>query len=544
MIAKSRRYREVFSLLFRFGFGSYVLRPWLRFFYRRERNAEKEKLDRWIRFRTLLEALGPTYVKFGQILSNRPGLLPDELLAELARLQDKVAPFDASVAITLLEKELQQPLSEIFKYIEEKPVASASIAQVHKAQLKNGAWVAIKIKRPGIDEVIAADISILKDLARLLKRHKELSALQPVELALAFERSILAELDFRQELHHIQKFYSLFEDDANVRIPLPYPMHSTANVVCMEYLEGIKISDYRALQSNGFDLKTIAQRGFDTFFKQIFEWGYFHADPHPGNLIVMENNTLGIFDFGMIGQLSTEDRNALVEFVIALGRDDVERIVETIELLQGSEVVDRKGLERDLTAFINEFGSTAIKDIDLNEALNQGRLMAYRYKLKLNPDLFLLFRTISLLEGIGIGLDPQFRSLEAIKPYAVKLLVKQLNPKNLFSNNKELLFWAADWVQLLRYLPSDLRKLSTRIREDRIRIETDNPSHHRLGNQIRYSAQLIALSLGFGFSFLAYIYAHHLRFGTQFEEIDHIQIVSACFAFVFGIQLLRKSIRK
>jgi ubiquinone biosynthesis protein len=314
--------------------------------------------------------------------------------------------------------------------------------------------------------------------------------------------------------------------------------------VCMEYLEGIKISDYRALQSNGFDLKTIAQRGFDAFFKQIFEWGYFHADPHPGNLIVMENNTLGIFDFGMIGQLSTEDRNALVEFVIALGRDDVERIVETIELLQGSEVMDRKGLERDLTTFINEFGSTAIKDIDLNEALNQGRSMAYRYKLKLNPDLFLLFRTISLLEGIGIGLDPQFRSLEAIKPYAVKLLVKQLNPKKLFSNNKELLFWAADWVQLLRYLPGDLRKLSTRIREDRIRIQTDNPSNHRLGNQIRYSAELIALSMGFGFSLLAFIYAEKVGNETQYRGNNIVQIFCAGFAALFGIQLLFKVLKR
>jgi len=530
--------------LFRFGFGNYVLRPWLKFFYRKKRNEEKEKLERWMRFRALLEALGPTYVKFGQVLSNRPGLLPDALLEELARLQDKVPPFDSKTAFEILERELKRPIGEVFAYIEQQPVASASIAQVHKAQLISGEWVAVKIKRPGIDEIIAADITILKDLARILKRHKELSALQPVELALAFERSILSELDFKQELSHIQKFFKLFDSDPHVRIPKPYAAYCSANVLCMEFLVGIKINDYKALQENGYDLKAVAQRGFDTFFKQIFEWGYFHADPHPGNLIVMENNTLGIFDFGMVGQLNSDDRNALVEFVIALGRDDVERIVETIEMLQGSPVNDRKGLESDLSKFISEFGSTAVKDIDLNEALNQGRNMAYRYKLKLNPDLFLLFRTISLLEGIGIGLDPQFRSLDAIKPFAVKLLVNQLNPKKLFSNNKELLFWLADWVQLIRFLPGDLRKLTTRIREDGVRIRTDNPANFRLGNQVRSSADILALSLGFGFALLAFMYAQNFDAEKHYAGLNAIQIFCALFAMLFGLQMLRKSFRK
>jgi ubiquinone biosynthesis protein len=542
LIAKGRRYRKVLTLLIRFGFGAYVVRPWLRWLYIGRKSTEKEQHDRWMRFRQLLEALGPTYVKFGQILSNRPGLIPDALLEELALLQDRVPPFDSDTAFEMLEKELKKPIKELFAHIEKQPIASASIAQVYKAQLKNGSWVAVKIKRPGISEIIKADIAILKDIAQLVRRHHELSALQPVELAAAFERSILAELDFSQELQHIQKFHALFNDDPTVKIPTPYPQLCSENVLCMEFLEGIKISNYKALHTNGHNFKLIAQRGFDIFFKQIFEWGYFHADPHPGNLIVMENNVVGIFDFGMVGQLSNDDRKALVEFVIALGRDDVERIVETIEYLQGCEVDDRKGLERELNAFIKEFGSTAIKDIDLNEALNRGRSMAYRYKLKLNPDLFLLFRTISLLEGIGIGLDPQFRSLDAIKPYAFKLLIKQIHPKQLFTN-KEVIFWFADWVQLLRTLPSDLRKLNSRLHNHenpqgtgRKRLET--------ADSLRYAAAVIGLSLGFGFSLLAFVFATYMQLPKVMWDKGGLEIFCGSAALIFGLLLLRKSLRK
>jgi ubiquinone biosynthesis protein len=506
------------------------------------KSQEQEQHDRWMRFRQLLEALGPTYVKFGQVLSNRPGLLPDALLEELALLQDRVPPFDTETAFTLLEEALKKPISELFAHIEKQPIASASIAQVYKAQLKDGRWVAVKIKRPGISEIIKADISILKDIAHLIKRHRELSALQPVELAAAFERSILAELDFAQELQHIQKFNALFNDDPTVKIPTPYPQFCSENVLCMEFLEGIKISNYKALHSNGHDFKLIAQRGFDIFFKQIFEWGYFHADPHPGNLIVMENNVVGIFDFGMVGQLSNDDRKALVEFVIALGRDDVERIVETIEYLQGCQVEDRKGLQRELNLFINEFGSTAIKDIDLNEALNRGRSMAYRYKLKLNPDLFLLFRTISLLEGIGIGLDPQFRSLDAIKPYAFKLLLKQIHPKNLL-NNKEVIFWFADWVQLIRTLPSDLRKLNSRIRNNNNLNEADT-LQRTTAHSLREAATMIALSLGFGCSLLSCVLARNNNFPKFMWDLSFIEIMCSLSALIFGLLLVRKSIRK
>lgn len=494
MISRGRRYRKVLAVLAKHGFGDLGIRMGgpLSWFKKSSRQGISAK--RWTGFRKALEELGPTYVKFGQVLSNRPGILPDDLTAELARLQDQVPPFPFSTVKSSIEDSFGKPIDELFPFFDPSPVASASIAQVHKAQLPNGQLVAVKVRRPGIEEVIRADVAIMRDIAKLMMRNDELASLKPVELVKAFEKTILAELDFEKELHNVKQFYELFEGDKTVKVPRPYPEFSSSAVVCLEFIDGIKISRKELLTEQGYDLKAIARNGFDAFFKQIFEWGIFHADPHPGNLMVLPGNVIGILDFGMVGQLSQTDRSALVEFVIALGRDDIGRIVENIEKLQGSPVSDKTALERDMSAFLAEFGSKAVKDINLNDALDQGRRMAYKHDLKLNPDLFLLFRTISLLEGIGISLDPQFRSLEIIKPYAFRLLRKQLNPKNIFQS-KALLAWAADWYQLIKVLPGDFRKTLSKLSSDQLVLKTESVSIDRLSEQLRKSGNELSQTL-------------------------------------------------
>ncbi len=494
MISRGKRYRKVLSILAKNGFGDIISRSLFSRFRKQSPNSAQRKADRWIRFRKALEELGPTYVKFGQVLSNRPGILPDDLIAELARLQDQVAAFPFEEVRQIIEKEFGKPLNEVFPEFSEKPVASASIAQVHKAKLPDGQIVAVKIRRPGIEEIIRADVAIMKDIAKLMMRNDELASLRPLELVGAFEKTILAELDFDKEFKNLRKFHEYFEGDKTVKIPLPVQAYSREQFITLEFIEGIKISKKEELIAAGYDMQLVARRGFDAFFKQIFEWGHFHADPHPGNLIVMPGNIIGILDFGMVGQLSPADRSALVEFVIALGRDDIARIVENIEKLQGSPIDDRASLERDLASFIADFGGQAVMEIDLNDALEKGRKLAFKHNLKLNPDLFLLFRTISLLEGIGISLDPNFRSLDVIKPYAFKLLRKQLDPRNLLKS-KALISWAADWYQLLQVLPGDVRKISAKLRDDQFKIKTENPAMDRLSNQLKRTGNQISKTL-------------------------------------------------
>lgn len=535
MIAKSKRYRAVVGAIITFGFGAYIVTPWLRRLGFRRKNNEESKIQRWKKFRQLLETLGPTYIKFGQIISNRPGILPDKLLEELALLQDRVPPFPTQDAIALIEYESKKTIAALFSSFGEAPVASASIAQVYEAKLHDGTRVAVKVRRPNIEQIIRADVAIMKDLARLMQRHPELASLQPIDLVEAFERTILEELDFEREQNNIKRLRSLFEKDESVVIPDVFQSFSGPSFITMTFIDGIKISQRNNLNTNGYDLSLIAKCGFDAYFKQIFEWGFFHADPHPGNLLVLPGNRIGILDFGMTGQLSQADRNALVEFVIALGRDDVERIVETIEMLQGCAVEDRKTLEHELSDFIAEFGGTAVKDIDLNQALDKGRRIAYKHRLKLNPDLFLLFRTISLLEGIGISLDPQFRSLEAIKPYAFKLLRKQLDPRNIIQN-KELISWLADTTQLIKHGPGDLRKILGKLRDDRLVLRTESPATDRLREQIRDTGKLLSMTLGFGILIFTGIYAMKAQFPPLIWNLNGISLGSFALG---GILLLK-----
>jgi ubiquinone biosynthesis protein len=502
VISSGRRYRKVFSILARHGFddivGQLSGQKWMRFFRKKlspEEEAQKIQ-DRWVRLRQVLEELGPTYIKFGQILSNRPGLLPDDLVHELAKLQDAVPPFPYEEVERILEQEFKQPIAQLFQSIEKVPLATASIAQVHKAVLLSGEAVAVKVQRPGIEEIIRADVEMLRDIAALMMRSSELASLRPKELVAAFERSILEELDFKKEAVHLRRFGELFQDDPHVKIPRLHSSLSSSKVLSLEFLSGIKINRIAELEAAGYDMKLVARRGFDAYFKQIFEWGYFHADPHPGNLLVLPGEVIGILDFGMVGRLSEKDRNALVEFIIGLGSDDTARIVKNIEKLQGSEIEDKPALERDMNAFIEEFGTKAVKDIDLNAALNRGREMINKHRLQLNPDLFLLLRTVSMLEGLGMSLDPEFRSLEIIKPYAFKLLQKNLNPKNLFKSRK-LISAFSDLASLVSSFPADARKIVDKLKNDQVKVQIEDKATRQLAREIDQASKRIGNTLVF-----------------------------------------------
>ena len=539
MISKGKRYRKVFSILARHGFDDVVQilsgSRLVRIFKKKHTPEDEEKRvrDRWIRLRNVLEDLGPTYIKFGQVISNRPGILPDDLLSELSRLQDAVPPFPFEEVQIILEREFKRPLAEIFSEFNPVPLASASIAQVHEGLLFTGERVAVKVQRPGIEAVIKADIQMLNDIAGLMMRSAELSALRPKEMVAAFENTILAELNFLQEATHFRKFSERFEGDKEVKIPRPFPEFCRKNVITLEFLDGIKISDLKALEEKGYDLKLIAQRGFDAYFKQIFEWGYFHADPHPGNLTILPGNVVGILDFGMVGKLSEQDKNSLVEFIIGLGRDDISSIVENIEKLQGSEIENKTGMEKDMAVFINDFGGQSSRDIDINDALVRGRELINKHNLKLNPDLFLLLRTVSMLEGIGTTLDPEFRSLDMIKPYALKLLKKNLNPKNLFKSRK-LASVAADLYQLVTTLPSDTRKIIDKVKNDRIRITVDNKNTRILSQQVDAAGRRLSYALMFVATFGGGCYLINLPSLNFGPGLNFPAIMAFCLsAFLF-----------
>ena len=255
-----------------------------------------------------VEELGPAWIKFGQILSNRPGLLPDALTEELTRLQDKVAPMTPEEVNRVIADSFGRPVSEVFQHFNPEPIGSASIAQVHLARLHNGEQVAVKIQRPGIEAMIRGDLILMRDLAALMNRSGDYAKLRPVQLVEVFEKSILEELDFLAEQGHLLWFAEKFRDENNIKIPAVYQEYSTSKVITLEYLEGVNIRETDKLRELNCDLAFIARKGFEAYARQIFEWGYFHADPHPGNLLILPGNVIGILDFGMVGRLNDRDR--------------------------------------------------------------------------------------------------------------------------------------------------------------------------------------------------------------------------------------------
>jgi ubiquinone biosynthesis protein len=360
--------------------------------------------------------------------------------------------------------------------------------------------------------------------------------LRPKDLLATFKRSILEELDFRKEASHILKFHTLFEGDSEVKIPQLYPAYCNSKVITLEFIDGIKINRTDELKKAGYDLKRIAQKGFDAYFKQIFEWGDFHADPHPGNLMVLPGEVIGILDFGMVGRLSENDRLALVEFIIGLGRDDTSQIVENVEKLQGEEIENKKELEKDMTEFINEYGSQAVKDIDLNAALNRGRNMVNKHNLKLNPDLFLLLRTVSMLEGLGISLDPDFRSLEIIKPYALKLVRKNLHPKNIFKSRR-LISALADLASLAISFPSDARKIVDKIKNDKLKVQVEDKGLKTVAREINHAGKRIGNAILFLTVFLGGCYLASLPFPKFWGDLNlpaSMSFLAALLIFIRG----------
>ncbi|MFN4123290.1 MAG: ABC1 kinase family protein [Flavobacteriales bacterium] len=503
--SKLKRYRKVFSVLAKLGFDDIVARITRRGFWSKKPNIKAFDAERWKKLREALEILGPTYVKFGQVLSNRPGILPDELIAELSKLQDRVPPFPVSEVIKVIETDFGKPIDSLVTSFDETPLASASIAQVHKAVMHNGTPIVLKVQRPGIADVIAEDVAMLRDLAYIFEKYfEELRSLKPTQLVKVFEQSIFEELDFNKEKEHTIRFRQLLQNEEYAHVPEVFPELCSRHVIALKYVSGIKINQRDALRNAGFDLKEIARRGFDIYFRQIFEFGYFHADPHPGNILVMPDGKICLLDFGMVGRLSEQDKMLITDLVIGLGKNDLERVVLAAEKLQGAPIDDKAEFERDMQTFIDEFGNTSVKDLNLNDVLIRTRALVQKYNLQLNPDMFLLLRSTSMLEGLGISLDPNFRSLDVIKPYASRLLKSRAGLKNIFSKRK-VLANLADVSTLLMSFPDDYRRVVGKIKNDNLKVTVDQRSFKLLQLQIKkgvnklYAGILIASFLIGGF---------------------------------------------
>ena len=508
-----RRYNQILRVLAKYGFEDMVAYldehkrlGFIRKLVPRRAYARSLSLTKWEKMRMVCEELGPTFIKFGQILSNRPDLLPAELITELEKLQDGVPPEKGDIAVSLVEYQLNKKVEDIFDVFETSAFASASIAQVHRGKLKNGDEIVVKIQRPYIRELILSDLKAMYYVADILnKRVPEVRNFDPRGLVKMFEDSIIKELDFIHESINLQRFTNNYKKDpyyhSEIYLPKVYQEFTTDRILTLEYIKGIKISDYEKLEQGGFDRKIIATRLINTFFKQVFEHGFFHADPHPGNVFVLPGNVVCFIDYGMMGNMIPRDIEQLATLFIAIRSGDVKRIIKTLLLLSDKSIIKNyRDLEYDITEFVNKYSISQIHQNELSTIMLEIKDIIVKHGLKVPPHFFLLARSLVTVEGVAKNLYPEVDVVNLAKPFMLKVIAKKFNPLDF---GKKVLNSAFELGAYMEDFPRDLKNAIRKINSGEIKVDIQHKgidpvihSFNRISRQIVSAVLISALIIG------------------------------------------------
>ena len=428
----ANRWTQILTVLSKYGLAGWIERLGPNFAKGILKDREGTALcshSRETRIRLALSELGPTFIKLGQILSTRPDVVGVTLADELSKLQDNTPADPFRTVSRTIESELGLPLDELFAEFDEVPLASASIGQVHRARLKTGHAVAIKVRHAGIEEIIRRDLDILTGLANWAERVPELSNYRPRATMAEFQRTLRRELDFGREERNLQQFAHLFASDSTVQIPRSYPELSTSRVLTMEYLEGIKLSHTEKLREADFDLEEIARRGANLYLKMIFSFSFYHADPHPGNLMVMPGNVIGLLDFGMVGRIDDALREDVEDMLLAIRDRDPERLTEVVTRLgEVPRDLDRASLGHDVADFVAHYGHQPIDSFDLSAALNEMTELIRRFRIMLPARIAMLLKTLVMLEGLARLASPRFCLMDVLGPHQKQMAWRRISP--------------------------------------------------------------------------------------------------------------------
>jgi len=475
-----RRSVQISRVLLKYGFGEYIKTLHPSFLLAQlglgRNNIEFRPVSQ--RLKLALEELGPTFIKIGQVLSTRGDLLSDAFTKELAKLQDSVKPEPFASLKKIIESEIG-PIDKIFEDFDKEPVGSASIAQVYRAKFQ-GNEVIIKVRRPRIEEIIETDIAILKRIASIMERNiSYIRERRPKELVETFARTIHRELDFLNEVNNIEKFRENFQNDNRIYLPKIYREISTSKVLIQEHIDGIKISDIARMKENGINPKVVAENGATIFLKQIFIHGFFHADPHPGNLFVKDGNVITPIDFGMVGRITTRMKEQLTDFLLGIierNPDTIVRSLKKIGIIENG--FEPELLKEDILYVLDKFEGRSLKQISVSEFISDINRVIRKYHIRIPQDLLYLGKTLLQLESIGRELDSNFDIIKFLKEFIRKNRIGVLSIRDIISQGK---WWLKDVIMIFKDLPENLNNLfmsrRTPIQINRTEKEQDNPLH-------------------------------------------------------------------
>lgn len=504
-IRHTRRFQEIINAFLKNGFSHFLFRLGLT-----ERDMKKGNEDEdWSRkdqdvgkrLRYTLQELGPTFVKLGQIASSRRDLVPAEIIHELEKLQEHVQAVPFSTIRMIVEAELGDTLENLFDSFNEEPLAAASIGQVHVAQLPSGEEVAVKVQRPNIKQTVETDLEILYEIARFLEENTVWAKTYHIkEIIKEFSESLRDELDYKVEGRSADRVAKQFKEQPNIQIPKIHWEFSTAKILTMELVTGIRVNDIKQLDDGGYDRKLIAERIVDALFFQVLEKGFFHGDPHPGNVYILPDNRICFLDFGMMGRINDRLKFHFASLIINLQQGDTKgmmKVFSDMDLL--NEDTNKSDFQQDLDDLIEAYYEVSLYDVSLGGIINELFEVAFRHKIQIPTEITILGKSILTLESTVSLLDPDFSVMKAVEPFGKKLILERYHPRTVLLNS-----WrdVVENAEILLHLPKDIKKITSTVGKGKLRLDINVQQLQailgrldKISNRLSFSIILLAFSI-------------------------------------------------
>jgi ubiquinone biosynthesis protein len=535
-----KRYRAIAGVFIKYGFGEIIDRLNLGAAFKLGKKVLRRKpspdLTFAQRIRMALEELGPTFVKLGQVLSMRPFLIPYDLVVELTKLHDQVMPMGPAIARKAIEANLDCRIEEAFKSLDPEPMASASLSQVHNAVLHDGTRVVVKIQRPGIKDIIRSDMVILKDLAALLEKHiPESRQYEPMGVISELEKSTNKEINFLYEARNIEIFSRNFEGDDRVFVPKVFWEYTTRRMITMERIEGIKITNTDKLRELDIDPVKICEAGGDIVFRMVFEHGFFHADPHPGNLFVTHDGRIAPVDYGMMGALSNSQLNELGDILSAVVSNDAESLVYTFSRAGTlPETINKQGLEADIGEMLVRYHKIPLSKIDMSTLFDEFFDIVHRHKVKVKSEYMVFGKAIVTYEEVARKLNPDYDLIGSAVPYVKKLILRKMSFSQMLRDMKISVTELRDFATKV---PMEIREFTTKLNRGQGKIGLDVIGLAKLINELDKSSNRLSFALVIAAIIVGSSLVLTIDIGLKVYGVPVIGLIGYLFAGILGAGL-------